>query len=153
MTELAPDTVAAVEDTVTIDNVEYKISDLTENEQRLIEVYKTWKDEELVAQREVMKLQAAQREIAREIVLDVRRTLEATAAAAEEAATKAREAVEKANGKDEAPVKELKLVNPGKDEEQAPVKELKLVNPTGDNPSDVTDETETADAAPDSTEA
>jgi len=82
MTELAPDTVAAVEDTVTIDNVEYKISDLTENEQRLIEVYKTWKDEELVAQREVMKLQAAQREIAREIVLDVRRTLEATAAAA-----------------------------------------------------------------------
>ncbi len=150
MTELAPDTVAAVEDTVTIDNVEYKISDLTENEQRLIEVYKTWKDEELVAQREVMKLQAAQREIAREIVLDVRRTLEATAAAAEKAATKAREAVEKANGKDEAPVKELKLVNPGKDEEQAPVKELKLVSPAGDTPSD---ETETADAAPDSTEA
>lgn len=137
MTELAPDTVATVEDTVTIDNVEYKISDLTENQQRLIDVYKTWKDEELVAQRDVMKLQAAQREIAREIVLDVRRTLEATAAAAEEAATKAREAAEKANGKDE--------------ESAPPVKELKLVNPTGDESSDVAAETESA--TPGSTEA
>ncbi len=136
MTEVAPDTVVGtVEDTVTIDNVEYKVSDLTENQQRLIEVYKSWKDEELVAQKEVMKLQAAQREMAREIVLDVRRTLEAKAAAAEEAAIEARKAVEKANGKDEESVKELKLVD----------------STGGDEPSvDVTAETETA--APGSTE-
>ena len=101
MTEVTPDTaVGTVEDTVTIDNVEYKTSDLTENQQRLIDVYKSWKDEELVVQKDVMKLQAAQREMAREIVLDVRRTLEAKAAAAEAAAEEARAAAEKANGKD-----------------------------------------------------
>lgn len=67
------------EDSVTIDNIEYKISDLTESQQRLIGIYKQWKEDEMAAQLEVMKLQAAQKEIAREVVIDVRRTLEATA--------------------------------------------------------------------------
>lgn len=89
---MTTETTTAIE-TITIDNVVYNVPDLTEQQQQLINIFKQWKDSEQVlkaeldslkntyldsarrTQMELMKTQAALRQLGNEISLSVKSVL------------------------------------------------------------------------------
>ncbi len=92
MEDQTPPETVTTDDTVLIDNIQYKVSDLTENQRAMVSLYKEWTEEEVALNKRVLQLQGAKRDMARQVVLNVRNAIEAKAAeAAEKAATESEE--------------------------------------------------------------
>ena len=67
---------------INVDEVPYAVSDMSETVKRLVSVYNDWRDEEVEAQQKLLQVQAAMRDLSREIVLSIKQEKEADAAAA-----------------------------------------------------------------------
>ena len=68
-----------------VDGTPHVVADLPDNIKRLVDIYNTWRQDEINAKMEVMKVEGAMRNISNEIILAVR----AHMAPAEEAAPEA----------------------------------------------------------------
>ncbi len=59
-------------ETLTIDEVEYKVGDLTNEAQQLIEIYNDWNRKEAVVRDELTRFQAAKQTLSNQIINKVR---------------------------------------------------------------------------------
>lgn len=82
---------------ITVDGVNYSLDQLTAPQRRMVLLYQEWQAEEQEITKKLAMVQGAQRDISRQIVLDVRAAVEAKAneeAATEVEATEGSEATE-----------------------------------------------------------
>ena len=69
-----------------VDGTPHVVADLPDNVKRMVDIYNTWRQNEIEAKLEVMKVEGAMRNLSNEIILAVRAHLEAQQAEAAPAA-------------------------------------------------------------------
>ena len=66
---------------INVDDVPYAVSDMSDDVKRLVEFYNEWRQEESDEKSKLLMVQAAQRDLSREIIATIRREKEAEEAA------------------------------------------------------------------------
>ena len=80
---------------INVDEVPHAVSDMSENVKRLVSIYNDWRNDEDGAKSELLKNQAAMRDLSREIVMTIKQEKE-TKAQEEAAIQQAQEDAQKA---------------------------------------------------------
>ena len=85
---------------INVDNVPHAVSDMSDTVKRLVQIYNEWRDDEEETKSELLKVQAAMRDLSREIVVTIKKEKEDAAAdqrKADEAVAFAKAETEAAN--------------------------------------------------------
>ena len=64
---------------INVDEVPHAVSDMSENVKRLVSIYNDWRNDEDGAKSELLKNQAAMRDLSREIVMTMKQEMETKA--------------------------------------------------------------------------